>query len=410
MGAAGFVLTINIFVACLFAATFLILGWQTRTRAALWFGLTYLCAAFYIVSEFVLPFQGDPRITYVVGFFAFLLSLSAALAGLSERYAKGINWTLIGVMMAAGLASGIVSFELGRGSFARMMLYQAPYAALQLAGAVMILRAVRRDRLDNALAVLLVLGAAQFLSKPFVSMISGGPGATPQDYVNTSYALYSQTMGALVALTTGLMLLLIIVRDMLVEATLRSETDVLSGLYNRRGFEARAAALLESAQRTGVPTAMVVSDLDHFKAVNDSYGHEAGDRVIEWYSALLRDTAGERWVVGRMGGEEFAIFLSGANLTTARLFAESVRAGMSRLEVEGMPADFRVTASFGVAEGDGRSSLAELRRRADGALYRAKSMGRDRVASAAGGPTLLVETSKAVAESEPLLLETVRRG
>ncbi|SFZ85228.1 diguanylate cyclase (GGDEF) domain-containing protein [Devosia enhydra] len=393
MGAASFVLAINVFVAGLFAITFMVLAWRGRSRVPLWFGLTYLVASLYVVSEFILPFQGDPRLTYSIGFSLFHLSLAAAVAGIAERYRKAIPWELLAALVVLGIASGAISYDFERGSFARMMLYQAPFAAMHIAIAIMILTSRRIDRLDMVLAGLMVMGALQYLSKPFVATFTGGAGTSPQDYIATTYALYSQTMGTIVALTTGLMLLLILVRDMLVEITLRSETDALSGLYNRRGFDAHASALLDAAQRTGVPTAMVVADLDHFKSINDTHGHEAGDRVIEWFGAVLRGTASDRWVVGRMGGEEFAIFLSGANLTTARLFAESVRSAMAGLMPETLPDTLRVTASFGVSEGDGETSLADLRRRADAALYRAKSQGRDRVATAVAAPAVVPEAN-----------------
>ncbi|MGV3651801.1 MAG: diguanylate cyclase [Devosia sp.] len=388
MGAASFVLAINVFVAGIFAITFMVLAWRGRSRVPMWFGLTYAVAGLYVVTEFILPFQGSPWLTYALGFSLFHLSLAAAVAGISERYRKAVPWPLLAALVAGGLVAGIASFGFERGSFARMMLYQAPFAAMHFTIAAMIISSRRIDRLDMVLAGLMAMGGLQYISKPFVSGLTGGAGATAQDYIATTYALYSQTMGTIVALTTGLMLLLILVRDMLVEITVRSETDALSGLYNRRGFDAHASAALEAAQRTGVPTAMVVADLDHFKAINDTHGHEAGDRVIEWFGAMLRSSASDRWVVGRMGGEEFAVFLSGANLTTARLYAESVRTAMTGLKPEGVPPGLEVTASFGVSEGDGQTSLADLRRKADAALYRAKSQGRDRVATAHALPLL----------------------
>ena len=400
MGAASFVLAINVFVAVLFAVTFMVLAWRGRSRVPLWFGLTYLIASLYVVSEFILPFQGDPRLTYIIGFTLFHVSLSFAVAGIAERYRKAIPWRLLAVLIVLGIGSGIASHEFERGSFARLMFYQAPFAALHFTIAAMILTSGRIDRLDRVLAGLMAMGGLQYLSKPFVASLTGGEGISPQDYIATTYALYSQTMGTIVALTIGLMLLLILVRDMLVEITQRSETDALSGLYNRRGFDSHANAMLDAAQRTGVPTAMVVADLDHFKSINDSHGHEAGDRVIEWFGSVLRGTASDRWVVGRMGGEEFAIFLSGANLTTARLFAESVRSAMAGLMPETLPKDLKVTASFGVSEGDCETSLADLRRRADAALYRAKSQGRDRVATALAAPTAVPEAS---AEAAPTI-------
>src|SRR5690606_19646518 len=120
----------------------------------------------------------------------------------------------------------------------------------------------------------------------------------------------------------GLLMLMLLVRDMLNDVTTRSETDPLSGLFNRRGFEDRAEPGLLAASRGGVPAALVAVDLDHFKQINDTYGHEAGDRVIRGFAQLLKSTAPSRATIGRMGGEEFAVFLPGTNAIAARLFAE----------------------------------------------------------------------------------------
>src|SRR5262249_37079781 len=158
------------------------------------------------------------------------------------------------------------------------------------------------------------LGALQFLSKPFVAMMTGGTGASAQQYIGTNYALYSQSAGAVLSVATGLLMLMLLVRDMLMDVTARSETDSLSGLFNRRGFEDRAEPGLLATGRGGVPAALVAIDLDHFKAVNDTYGHEAGDGVIRGFATLLKSAAPSRAICARMGGEEFAVFLPGANL------------------------------------------------------------------------------------------------
>jgi diguanylate cyclase (GGDEF)-like protein len=184
----------------------------------------------------------------------------------------------------------------------------------------------------------------------------------------------------------------ILMRDALAEATMKSEADALSRLLNRGGFQAHAGIALRTARKQGVPVSLVLADLDHFKAINDSFGHASGDRVIEIFAGFLRDTVTRHHVVGRIGGEEFAILLPGANLTSARLFAEGIRSSFSALPIEGLPADHRCTASFGVAEMQEAEGLAEMMRRADEALYMAKKEGRDRV-RVSGPPLSLVKPS-----------------
>ena len=129
---------------------------------------------------------------------------------------------------------------------------------------------------------------------------------------------------------------------------------------------------------------LVISDLDHFKSINDSYGHASGDRVIEAFSQFIHESKAGHHIAGRIGGEEFAIILPGTHLAAARLFAEGARSAFSALPIEGLPASRRFTASFGVAELVAGEGIDQLMRRADAALYEAKKDGRDCVRIAAG--------------------------
>src|SRR5689334_21872367 len=150
--------------------------------------------------------------------------------------------------------------------------------------------------LDNVLVVLLAASSLQFLSKPFLFKAVGGTGESTDQYLATEYELFSQSMGTIFAIAVALMLLVILVRDVLADANTRSETDTLSGLLNRGGFEAHAAEALREATRLGVPASLVISDLDHFKSVNDNFGHAAGDSVIVTFARFLRSAMAEHHV------------------------------------------------------------------------------------------------------------------
>ncbi len=380
MSGAGVILAVNLSVAVLFATAFILVAVSNRTdRVAPWFALAYGFGILYLLFEFVLPLQADPRLIYVCGFAAFLGAVTAVTVGIARRYGRPVPWWLLAGLCTAFVLLNHFAYALGRPSLLRMLAYQAPYAFLQAAGAAIILRSGRRQAMDLALAALFALSAAHFLAKPLLALLAGGPGATPQAYIGTDYALYSQSFGAVLQVGSGLLMLMLLVRDMLVEITMRSETDALSGLYNRRGFDARAEAAVAGSRRTGLPAALVTADLDHFKRINDSFGHEAGDRVIEAFAAVLRAVEPERAVLSRWGGEEFVALLPGTNLAGARLFAESVRAAFAALPVAGVPEGTRFTASFGVAQRRPDEQLSDLRRRADAALYDAKQAGRNRV-------------------------------
>jgi diguanylate cyclase (GGDEF)-like protein len=151
--------------------------------------------------------------------------------------------------------------------------------------------------------------------------------------------------------------------------------DALTGLLNRRGFEERAALALALAEREGTPTALAMFDIDHFKQVNDDWGHDVGDRVLARTGRMIEREARETDVVARFGGEEFVVLLTGSDLGAARSFAERVRAGLASASAPGLPL---VRVSVGVDAGRAAEDVRVLQRNADDALYRAKRSGRNR--------------------------------
>jgi diguanylate cyclase (GGDEF)-like protein/PAS domain S-box-containing protein len=160
-----------------------------------------------------------------------------------------------------------------------------------------------------------------------------------------------------------------------------ADTDPMTGLLNRRSFQNRLEAIYAKARTTGQPICLAIVDLDHFKVINDSYGHPAGDAVIKAAAErLMSRIRREGDVVARIGGEEFAIVLDNARLEGAVRVAEALRLAIAEGPVA-LP-DGRVTAltaSIGVAEWLKSEDIEALFNRADEALYAAKGMGRNRV-------------------------------
>lgn len=157
-----------------------------------------------------------------------------------------------------------------------------------------------------------------------------------------------------------------------------SNTDSLTGVRNRRGFFETAEWLMRRARDSGEPLAAVLIDLDHFKSVNDRYGHAAGDEALVAAADRLREHADDA-VVGRMGGEEFVILLPGETLAGAARRGEAVRQALEATTVETPAGAIRVTASLGVSTWQPDESLDSTLARADRAMYHAKSGGRNRV-------------------------------
>ncbi len=151
--------------------------------------------------------------------------------------------------------------------------------------------------------------------------------------------------------------------------------DGLTGCLNHRGFHERLDAEVARSVRTGTSVALLHADLDHFKRINDGFGHPTGDEVLVEVGRVLREVARRTDAVGRVGGEEFSVLLPGSDLVEAELVAERLRTEVGRL-----PLPVAVTLSVGVsALPDPAPSQDELVSSADRALYAAKRAGRDRV-------------------------------
>jgi diguanylate cyclase (GGDEF)-like protein len=156
-----------------------------------------------------------------------------------------------------------------------------------------------------------------------------------------------------------------------------ARTDPLTLLVNRRGLEESIAHERDRAERTGEPLSVVALDLDHFKRVNDTWGHAVGDRLLSAVGEALRAGVRPYDVAARVGGEEFLLVLPATHRERAADVAERLRARVAQLAVEGFPE--RVTSSAGVAEHARGETTDALLARADAALYEAKRLGRNRV-------------------------------
>ncbi len=165
-------------------------------------------------------------------------------------------------------------------------------------------------------------------------------------------------------------------------AEIRAATDALTGLPNSRALSESLTRMVAQAARSDQPLAAIICDLDHFKQINDVYGHDKGDEALAAASAALRAGVRESDLAGRFGGEEFLILLPDTTLDGAALTAEKLRQEISRAQVAGVEAG--ISASFGVAAfPTDAPDPARLLRIADRALYAAKARGRNCVVTSA---------------------------
>ena len=194
------------------------------------------------------------------------------------------------------------------------------------------------------------------------------------------YGLPASMVAAAILIALGVADRLRQQRDALTDAERRARTDPLTGVLNRRSLIERLDVACFRARARGLPIALLFIDLDHFKLINDSFGHQAGDAclraIIEPIHAELRQSD----VIGRYGGEEFVVLLSSADATAALPIAHRILERVANVQVEGYGKPIRLTCSIGVAASDTLGVWGEhLIARADAAVYLAKRSGRNQV-------------------------------
>lgn len=275
----------------------------------------------------------------------------------------------------AGAAVALVAFGSARHE---ILAIQSGCAAIMLLNAFR----MRRDDahpLEPVLFWLCIGIAGSLLLQNVLFLALPGEALTVATWRDTTWGFVFQLSGAATGILIAFCVMLASSFDIIGGLREVSQLDALTGVLNRRGLEHRAALLRERSP-AGRPGFVVVADLDHFKTINDRFGHAAGDAVLCGFAALLEEIADGRGCVARLGGEEFAVVLSEGELADALRLAECVRAAVARVEWPRELAGNRITSSFGVAEWRPHEPLALGLSRADAFLYEAKAAGRDRVA------------------------------
>lgn len=373
-----FISLLNPGIGLLFATAFFLMWLQRRERYIAFAAGAYLAtaAAFLILDVApVLPMELQ-RLPANMGFLATGMLFAAAII---DRYGLPVPWRAMSVVAAISLAifawfllvdpsipARIYAISIGAGAIA-LMIVQAlgPVAKPYL--------------IDKVLFGVAALSAANLIIRPIVILtFSGGF----DDYVGFQQSIYWTTVQfsqAMVSIIAAISLMVAVAIDMIGELRREADDDQLSGLLNRRGFEATAGSALRRCLDGGRPAALLIADLDHFKRINDTHGHAVGDMIIASFGAHVRSIAPAEVVAGRIGGEEFAILFPGAGIEAGRQLAEAVRTGFQAACAGRIPAELHPTVSIGLAAGIPGEGLSRLMHDADQALYEAKRAGRDRV-------------------------------
>lgn len=223
----------------------------------------------------------------------------------------------------------------------------------------------------------LAVFSAHFIVQAVLAFFFVGDAAAPSELVHSRYWLGLMVAVSLVGVLVGLLILVVATADVVNELQRERDSDPLTGLLNRRGLERQADLRLHTPQCLSY--GVIIADIDHFKAINDAYGHPVGDQVLVEFARILSSASKDHAIVGRVGGEEFVLLVSGTaeecEALGNRLCGLVARHAFSKL-----PAGQKVTSSFGIAMVRSGETFWETAARADLALMRVKNLGRNRVA------------------------------
>jgi diguanylate cyclase (GGDEF)-like protein len=247
------------------------------------------------------------------------------------------------------------------------------------------------------IAATLAAGAAMFHAYGFVSSLASlaGPDAAPDlAYLRNMLLVTGLLLGFVLSFGAFFIFPLIRtearergkLRAMTATLSARSQTleqaaltDALTGMQNRRYFDDALKEYLDEFGRIDKPVGLMILDLDHFKEINDTHGHDVGDEVLKAVATCLKDMTRYHDVVARLGGEEFAVVAPNVDTDTLVRLAERIRKAIAGIAVVSGNVRLRVTTSVGLAVWDRREGADQFFRRADKQLYEAKKAGRNRV-------------------------------
>ncbi|MEQ3746971.1 MAG: GGDEF domain-containing protein [Henriciella sp.] len=367
-------------MAIFFAVTFFML-WKMGglKRHVLGFGIAFALSAIGFLITHVLPADTfyvfhATQLFYALGSILMLLCACERVGQRPPLASFAIVYLFSAVVLAL-----MVSFTNDVGP--RLVLINIGYGVMFALGVMVLLNAPHRSKLDIAIIAIMAFQAADFLIRPSLTLMyeSSIPAEAYRDTIY--YSLIGLVLG-IKGVTTAMVLIGATIADWMTALRESSERDPQTGLFNRASFEETMRNLLRRTQTEGRPLSLIVADIDFFKRVNDTWGHQAGDQVISKFGSLIARMIRDYDTAGRIGGEEFCIAVWDCESDPAHRLADRIRLAFAELEHSELKDNIRLTASFGIATAHEGETYAQLFARADNALYLAKSKGRDRVENA----------------------------
>lgn len=384
MNPLGYLLVSMCFTSSVLAVVFWI-AWRSfgRDAHALTWSITFAIVTFQRVLNLAKGWFPDQERYWIVVNVVGVVAVTLALVGHLQRAGRP---TRVGALTGLGalVSLAVVWFTVREPHVGLQMGIQPLHAGVLVCWMAVIVYRYRPRPTPAEVAAAVahaVFGLTQ-LAAGGVALLQG-PTSDPELldlYLKINFLLMP---GAFVAM--GVFVVFILASDLAERTRRLAVTDPLTGLLNRRGFREAAVRAVAQARRAGRPLSLVLGDIDRFKSVNDTWGHAVGDEGLEAFAEQLARGRRVTDLVARIGGEEFVLLLPNATAAAAVDIAERIRTDLREAGLEVGERRIPLSVSFGVAAlGEGIAELDHLLRQADGALYRAKETGRDRVVLATG--------------------------
>lgn len=354
---------------------FLVMLWlQDRSVRALgWWALAYLIGGFAVVLWLLQPFVG----AWSQDLASALLFLCCGMVWTGARMFHGRS--VLGLAMAGGAVFWLIVTripEIATNSDARIVISSLVIVAYVALTAIELKRERRADRASRQHAIsLAVLHGLVFLSP--IGAQYAFPRAA-QGFGEGVFALFA-LLTLMYVVGTAFIVVVMAKEQTLTLHRTAAMTDPLTGLFNRRGFFEHAQKLFDARMRKHKAVSVLMFDLDHFKSINDRFGHDVGDEALRLFAATITSAMRSEDILGRLGGEEFVAILP-TGIDHALGIAQRVRIAFETAGQEIAGHTMNATVSVGAAQSRGADcAIPQLLSRADAALYRAKSEGRNRV-------------------------------
>lgn len=315
--------------------------------------------------------------TRIVTYCALQGGLIALLYGFAKVYRFRFPALVAASLFAGGLVAVLATGMLPVTSLTRLVAVHVWHAGLAAWIGTRLVLARGDGAYSLPVAGLFYLLAAQHVFRPVTALVISLSGDVADGGADALYNLVANAMFLVVMTGMGATMFLKVMADQVFDWRRAAECDPLTGLLNRRGFVAAVNAVVSAHGTTATSIALI--DIDHFKAINDRYGHARGDDVLAGLGRLLRLHFSGADVCGRFGGEEFIVLLANTGREKTQQSMDSLRLTIERELGSSSNLDRVVTVSIGVASWPGSGGLEDAVSQADLALYAAKRTGRNRV-------------------------------